>query len=71
MSTDAGKASAKTHWILGIAVALVGVVLARLVCPEINTNGIRFAVMLVGHFLCLVGLFIIAHGVFKRHQSDE
>lgn len=71
MEPNANGASPKKHWILGISVALVGVILARLVCPEIDANGLRFAVMIFGHFLCLFGLFIIAHGVFKRHQSDQ
>ena len=59
------------HWIYGILVALVGVLLARALSPELSGDGLRFATLLLGHAACLLGLFIIARGVFLRHREED
>lgn len=71
MSSNSTGNSSRKHWFVGISVALLGVAVARIICPGIEENGVRFAAMIFGHFLSLGGLFIIAHGVFKRHQAED
>lgn len=71
MSLCSSGGSSQKHWFVGISVALLGVAVVRLACPEIEENGVRFAAMIFGHFSCLGGLFIIAHGVFKHHQTED
>lgn len=71
MSSSTPGNSSQKHWFVGISVALLGVAAVRLICPEIEENGVRFAAMIFGHFLCLAGLFVIAHGVFKRHRTED
>lgn len=59
------------HWIYGVAVALAGVLLARGFSPNLEGDGPRFAVLLLGHVTCLLGLFLIARGVFLRHREED
>lgn len=61
---------AQKHWIIGVVVALLGVLVVRGICPKTDENW-RLAVMVFGHVLCLSGLFIIMRGVFHRHSGDE
>lgn len=60
-------------WITGTAVALVGVVIARVVAPALeNAAGdeIFLAVKVLGHVVALAGIFLIARGIFKNHSGD-
>lgn len=59
------------HWVIGIVVALTGALLARGVSPNLESDGMRFAVLILGHTTSLLGLFIIARGVFLRHKEED
>lgn len=59
------KLSDKRHWILGVALALVGVALARLVAPSVASG--RIAWTLIGHALALSGLMAIALGTRRKY----
>lgn len=63
--------AAHKHWIYGIVVALVGVLLARVISPTLENDAARFALLILGHLSCLLGLFIIAKGVFLRHREED
>ncbi|MGN0834423.1 MAG: hypothetical protein ACI4QA_01145 [Candidatus Spyradosoma sp.] len=71
MPPKKSEIAAQKHWIIGIAVALVGVLISRAVCPLIEVGDVRFAVMILGHVFCLAGLLVIMRGVFRRHRDDE
>lgn len=71
MPPKKSEIAAQKHWFIGIGVALVGVLISRLICPLIEVGDVRFAVMILGHALCLAGLLIIMHGVFRRHSEED
>ncbi|MGF0069095.1 hypothetical protein [Candidatus Spyradosoma sp. SGI.093] len=71
MPPKKSEIAAQKHWIIGISVALVGVLISRIVCPLIEVGDVRFAVMILGHAFCLVGLLVIMRGVFRRHSEDD
>lgn len=70
-SRSANSLRNQKHWLIGIVVAFSGVLLARGISPNLDGDGARFAVLLLGHAACLLGLFIIARGVFLRHRAED
>ncbi len=51
----------KLYWVLGTAVALVGVAAVRLVAPELNGMNQKVLVCL-GYFVSLSGIVVVAYG---------
>ncbi|HEY3452012.1 MAG TPA: hypothetical protein VGK67_36975 [Myxococcales bacterium] len=59
--------SGRLYWILGIAVALAGVAVVRLVAP--NAESGRIAWTLAGNGIALAGLFTIALGTRRKYAT--
>lgn len=53
------------YWLAGLALAALGVVLARLVAPAFETRT-RAGLALVGELAALAGLFVIVLGIRRR-----
>jgi len=62
--------SARRFWINGILLALVGIVLARLVAPQLETK-IAIIVKVGGQLIALTGLLIICIGIKRRISGDS
>lgn len=60
--------AAKLHWIAGIALAIVGVILARIVAPEFGTR-VHSVVAAGGQLVAISGLVVICFGVRRRVWS--
>lgn len=59
-------------WIAGTLVALLGVVVARLLAPQLEASfphGVYLVVKTLGHFIAFAGIFVIARGISKG-KSD-
>ncbi|MCX6954143.1 MAG: hypothetical protein NTV51_18495 [Verrucomicrobia bacterium] len=65
--TTALKASAR-HWIAGTVLAFVGVAVARLVAPGLESRP-RAWLTLAGQITALGGLFVILLGIRRRLRS--
>ncbi len=53
-------------WLGGIAAAIVGIVVARLVAPAVPPGSVRVTVTVAGQLLSLAGLALICFGVSRR-----
>ncbi len=53
------------HWLLGIALAAAGVVVARLVAPGFEARP-RAVLALLGELIALAGLYVIVLGIRRR-----
>lgn len=62
--SPAFHASAR-HWLAGLALAVLGVVIARLVAPGFAPRP-RATLALVGEVVALAGLLVIALGIRRR-----
>ena len=62
--SPAFNASAR-HWLAGIALAAVGVVVARLLAPAFDVR-LRAALALLGELTALAGLYVIVLGIRRR-----
>jgi len=62
--------SARRFWINGILLAVVGIVLARLVAPQLETK-IAIIVKVGGQLIALTGLLIICIGIKRRISGDS
>lgn len=65
-----------SFWITGTAVALAGVVVARVIAPELDGNAaaggnVAFVVKTLGHILAFVGIFLVARGIGKHSNKDN
>jgi hypothetical protein len=63
--TPALRASAR-HWLAGLALAISGVVVNRLLAPVFAGAQLRAAFALAGELAALTGLVIIMFGVRRR-----
>lgn len=57
------------YWILGIAIALLGVVIARVLGPQLSDD-YQFYSMVVGSTIAVIGIFVTALGAGKRRPVD-
>lgn len=63
------RASAR-FWLAGLALAVVGVALAREVAPRLgDAERARALVALAGEIAALAGLFVIALGIRRRARA--
>lgn len=62
--------AARRYWIAGIALALAGVLVARVVAPYFETKTAAI-VKAVGQITAIVGLFIISIGVSRRVSKQD
>lgn len=53
------------HWLAGIALAIVGVVVARFVAPAFEARP-RAGLALLGELTALAGLYVIVLGIRRR-----
>lgn len=61
-----------SFWFIGIAIALVGIVIARMVAPMFeNEHSVAIVVKTFGHFMAFGGVFFIARGISKSSAQDE
>ena len=60
--------SARRHWLAGLALAALGVGLARLLAPAFSAQP-RSIVALAGQLVALAGLVVIARGVRLRIEA--
>lgn len=59
-------------WIYGVATALVGVAVARLISPHFqDSHSVYIVVKTFGHLVAFAGIFLIARGISKSKQSDS
>lgn len=61
-------------WVAGTLVALAGVVVARLVAPELESVHANAAVVakVLGHLIAFFGIVLIARGIVgKRAESED
>jgi hypothetical protein len=63
-----GMKKNKFYWILGTAVALVGVAAVRLVAPELNGMNHKVLVCL-GYFVSLSGIVVVAYGAHGGRRN--
>jgi len=56
----------KKSWAIGLALAVVGVILTRLVARQVGTGEVRFIVYVVGIALALGGLAVILRGMGSK-----
>lgn len=55
------------YWITGTAVAIAGVVAARVVAPELkDSHSVYIVVKTLGHLVAFAGIFLIARGISKN-----
>jgi hypothetical protein len=54
------------YWIAGVVTAGVGLVLVRLISPQITQSMVKLAVYFAGVTLALAGLVIIVFGISRR-----
>lgn len=64
------KIAQQRHWLLGIFVIVVGVVLKRSLAPHFDGN-INMLCSIAGTIFCLVGLYLIVRGIYARHLTDD
>ena len=58
-------------WSIGTVVALGGVVIARLLSPEMESDSSRIMVAVLGRLIALTGLCIILFGIHRRIRGDQ
>ena len=61
--------SARTHWVIGTALAVVGVVVARVIAPGLHER-MHSGVAATGQIIALAGLVVICFGVRRRVWSS-
>ncbi|MFA6960069.1 MAG: hypothetical protein WC205_04865 [Opitutaceae bacterium] len=66
--TPAIKASAR-YWLAGIALAIAGVAISRLLAPEFQARS-HATIALIGQLLALSGLWVIIMGIRRRLRSQ-
>ncbi len=60
----------KRSWVIGITLAVVGVIIARLVAPH-YTDKTQVALSSVGRLISFAGLIVIIFGVNRRIKRDS
>lgn len=58
-------------WITGTLVALLGVVVARLVAPQLeeDSHSVFLVVKTLGHLVAFLGIFLIARGISQNRKD--
>ncbi len=57
-------------WITGTLVAVVGVVVARVVSPELKDyHSVYIVVKTLGHLVSFAGIFLIARGLSEKAKE--
>ncbi|MCD8284234.1 MAG: hypothetical protein LUD52_05900 [Opitutae bacterium] len=70
MPTNLGKFFVEQkHWAIGIAVVIVGVLVAKIVSGY--AGDAQFLVLIIGHVICLLGFFAIIHGICRRKTNSS
>jgi len=69
MKIDSLRA-ARHYWIAGFALALIGVLLARVAAPHFEARP-RTIINVAGRLLGIAGLFVIAFGVNRRIAAAQ
>ena len=69
MKLEAIKAARRT-WIAGIAIALIGILLARMVAPHFEHQP-RTLMTVIGRLLGMAGLIVIAYGINRRIHAAQ
>ncbi|MGC4120726.1 MAG: hypothetical protein QM765_40340 [Myxococcales bacterium] len=59
--------SVRPYWIVGIALAVAGICLARLWAPHVESGRIPWT--LAGHGVALAGIFTIAFGTRRKYAA--
>lgn len=58
------------YWVGGVAIAAVGIVLARVISPAFSGSA-RITILLVGQSVAVVGLALICWGVSRRVWREQ
>lgn len=57
-------------WFTGTAIAIAGVVAARVIAPELkDSHSVYIVVKTLGHLVAFFGIFLIARGISKKNED--
>lgn len=59
------------YWFTGTAVALIGVLTARVIAPYLqDSHSVYIVVKTLGHLVAFGGIFLIARGISKKNENN-
>ncbi len=56
------------HWFVGVVIVLLGILLSRVISGRVEEA--QLLVIICGHALCLLGIFVIVRGIFLRKSAE-
>lgn len=61
-----------SYWFTGIAIAVLGIIAARVISPQLeDSHGVYIVVKTLGHLVAFAGIFWIARGISKNANSGD